>query len=110
MYQRPKSCDWGVISVGKSGISVSEAMCLFSLTGIGRVHSHIRHSTSPVLVVSDRKVRTEVPAAAFLTSKGGAGHAKADGDDAAEAADRRIAGTSARCGLERTTPVSERIH
>src|SRR6187402_415852 len=34
MYQRPKSCDWGVISVGRSGISFSLSLAMIIRAGL----------------------------------------------------------------------------
>src|SRR5207253_1567301 len=96
MYQRPKSCDWGVISVGRSGSSVSVAIQVFQQRTSGsavemhtdRGHAHaggyhrlrrtrrvtrlsqfVADVSPPVLVVTGREIRPEVAAAALLASQ-----------------------------------------
>src|SRR5262245_35630079 len=70
MYHRPKSCDWGVTSVGRSGISVSLLMkdvCDVSL---------------PVYIVTSREILAEVSAAALFASERRARDQQTDGDEA----------------------------
>src|SRR5689334_7636424 len=59
MYQRPKSCDWGVTSVGRSGISVSLLM------------KNVCDVSLPVYIVTSREVLAEVSAAALFAPERG---------------------------------------
>src|SRR4051812_28193539 len=75
MYQRPKSTDCLVISVGKSGISASLDIC---------------DVCKPLIIVAIRKIEAEVAAATLLPPQRGARNQPANGDDAAHAAELRI--------------------
>src|SRR4249920_2113575 len=75
MYQRPKSSDCLVISVGRSGISVS---------------LDIRNMFSPFYVVAIRKVRAKVAAAALLAAQRGARDHQPDGHDAPHPAELAV--------------------
>src|SRR5882672_10194909 len=68
MYQRPKSSDCLVISVGRSGISVS---------------LDIRNMLSPFYVVTIGEVRSKVSAATFRAPQRGARDHQTHGHDAA---------------------------
>src|SRR5262245_48683756 len=81
MYQRPKSSDCFVISVGRSGISVSAIQ-----------QQHVSHVLPPFYVVAIGKIRTKVPAAALLAAKRCARDHQPDGDDAACAPELVVAG------------------
>src|SRR5258705_7770339 len=81
MYQRPKSSDCLVISVGRSGISV---------------WLDIRNMFSPFYVVVIGKIRAKVAAAALFAAQCGAGDHQPDGDDAPHAAEFAVG--HARCG------------
>src|SRR5262245_28832876 len=99
MYQRPKSCDCGVISVGRSGISVSLDMNFcqlpmpnsqFPTPDLQQVPwelevgswelsgQHIRDVLLPVYIVALREIRAEVSAATLLASKRRPRNEKAD--------------------------------
>ena len=95
MYQRPKSWDWGVISVGRSGMSVSLSLAMRSwaqraaalsrlpVAGLKRA-SRVGDVLLPVYIVALREVRAEVAAAALLAAQRGARDQQADGHQAGQ--------------------------
>src|SRR4051812_5189498 len=87
MYQRPKSTDCLVISVGRSGISVS--LDIRCRTPLRRVDV-ISDVDKPLIIVAIRKVRAVVATAALLTPQRGAGDQQADGDDGADSTEFRV--------------------
>src|ERR1041384_7715037 len=129
MYQRPKSSDCLVISVGRSGISVSAIsksqnpnpkFQLRSRIGIWRLGfgiwdfpMHVGDVLQPFYVVAIGKVRAKVSAAALLPPQRGARDQQADGDDAAETAEltigeaRRVGGSKQR--VPRVEPRDGRV-
>src|SRR5881394_2514701 len=92
MYQRPKSSDCLVISVGRSGISVS--------LDIGNV-------LSPFYVVAIGKVRAKVAAAALLAALRGTRDEQPHRDDATEAAELMLGEPRGRRGSNERMPCVE---
>src|SRR5437762_13550642 len=92
MYQRPKSSDCLVISVGRSGISVS---------------FDIRNVLLPFYVVAIGKVRAKVAAAALLPPQRGARDQQTHGDDAAEAPELAIDNARGGRGSKQRMPCVE---
>src|SRR5688572_5919536 len=95
MYHRPKSCDCGVISVGRSGSSVSLAI-------IGKV-------LLPVYIVALGEVRAEMAAAALFAPQRGARDQPADGRDAADEPQIQFATAGAARPNDRFAPGGELI-
>src|SRR5258706_3053291 len=89
MYQRPKSSDCLVISVGRSGISVS---------------FDIRDMFLPFYVVAIGKVRAKVAAAALLAAQRRARDQEPDGHDAAYAAEVAVGQSRRRRGADERVP------
>src|SRR5436189_4426353 len=117
MYQRPKSSDCLVISVGRSGMSVSAirksqiprsksqipspgapalGFGLWDL-GFGISRKHVRNVLPPFYVVAIGKVRAKVAAAALLPAQRRARDEQPDGDNAPDAAEIAFADASLWC-------------
>src|SRR6185436_805702 len=128
MYQRPKSSDCLVISVGRSGISVSAIQQIPSPKsqdpnpkslqcvgtwglgfGIWDFKKHINDVVLPFYVVAIRKIRPKVPAAAFLAAKRRARDHQPDRDDAAHSPEV-VVGTGGRSHEDGRAPAFEMRH
>src|SRR4051812_42826713 len=126
MYQRPKSSDCLVISVGRSGMSVSAMKTpkaqlptskprFVAALGVGSwrlgvvgapsgANKHVRNVLPPFYVVAIGKVRAKVAAAALLPAQRRARDEQPDGDNAPDAAEIAFADASLWCMADERMP------
>src|SRR5205809_672853 len=126
MYQRPKSTDCLVISVGRSGISLSLMKTPNSqgptpkpraedTLGVGNwklevvdvpsgAREHVGDVVLPFYVVARRKISSVMAAAALLPAQRGARDHQTDGHDAAHAAELGVAAAIRRRRADQRVP------